>query len=874
MCKQILKKTLSTASRVGMIWVLLLFLPLTSTFAQNDIAISQIVEQYNGKSYYLHKVASQQTLYGIAKAYGITVEALMNENSDSRSGIRVNQILRIPMSRTTTGQTPPQANTMVSNTNDAEYDYVYHVAGKNENFKYLSDVYLVNENLIRNANPSARAPFNEGDYVLIPITKKDNRPPVTDSRFKRSGYDPYNQPLSKGSSPKETPQLPPPSKIETVSPFDAPLNGNAPKGQSIQYNENPVGVSETATITKKNIHVVKPKETLYSISQKYQLSQRQLIEANPGLQEKLKVGQVLKLPEYETQRATPSGNGDTLESHTVAKGETLYQISRRYGVGVDDLKRLNANLSESLKVGQKILIPKKKIAEAFLIHKVETQQKTRHLAKDYGISQRELEAYNPSIGSQVYPNQKVRIPLNNTKGTQPVFPDEVKRETKITHLAENELEDIPDETHSTACAPDPKMHSQRFKVALMLPLQLDKVGLAGATFKPTDESLQTAMRFLPFYKGFVLAADSMSRVKGLNIEIKVFDVGQSSASAQALLNDPSLPQMDLIVGPFFNQPFKIIADFALKHEIMIVNPLSQRREILVNNPYVIKVKPDPSTQVEQLAALIADRYSTAKVFIYQSHRFKNVEEVKQLQEILAAKLPAEVRLRNEELSRQLRRNSDLSFNSNVEGKWIDISALQSNPDGFTTFQNEIKLLSYDNDSLRFFRKNASLARENIVIAYGDDRVFAMEFLNKLNQLSENLPVKLIGLPNWAGFDNLFNESLLRLNTHFFNVGFITYESSATTNFIQSYRSTYSTEPDQYSFEGFDMAWYFMHFMQQYGSKSLQCLPNYPMKLLNTEYHFVPLETTNGFENIYWNIYKYENYSTSPISNPYFGHERL
>ncbi|MCC7317789.1 MAG: LysM peptidoglycan-binding domain-containing protein [Bacteroidales bacterium] len=874
MCKQIFKKTLSTASKIRLIWVLLLFLPFASAFAQNEIAISQIVEQYNGKSYYLHKVESQQTLYGIAKAYGITVEALMNENSESRSGIRVNQILRIPMSRTTTGQNPPQANAMVSNPNDAEYDYVYHVAGKNENFKYLSDVYLVNESLIRNANPSIRAPFTEGDYVLIPITKKDNRPPVTDSRFKRSGYDPYNQPLPKGSSPKETPQLPPPSKIETVSPFDAPLRGNTSNEQNVQYNETPVSASETATITKKNIHVVKPKETLFSISQKYQISQRQLMESNPGLQEKLKVGQVLKLPEYEVQSIAPSVSGDTLESHIVAKGETLYQISRRYGVGVDNLKRTNTNLSESLKVGQKILIPKKKITEAYLIHKVESQQKTRQLAKDYGLSQRELEAYNPSIGSQVFPNQKVRIPLINTKGSHPVFPDEVKREDKTAHLAENEQADMPNENLTTACTPDPKMLSQRFKVALMLPLQLDKAGLSGATFKPTDENLQTALRFLPFYKGFVLAADSMSRVKGLNIEIKVYDVGQSAAAAEAILNDPSMQQTDLIVGPFFNQPFKIMADFALKHEIMIVNPMSQRREILENNPYVIKVKPDPSTQLEQLASLIANRYPTAKVFIYQSHRFKNVEEVKQLQEILTTKLPAEVRLQNEELSRQLRRNSDLSFNSNVEGKWIDISNLQSNPEGFTTFPNEIKLLSYDNDSLRFFRKNASLARENIVIAYGDDRVFAMEFLNKLNQLSENLPVKLIGLPNWAGFDNLFNESLLRLNTHFFNIGFITYESTTTTNFIQSYRSTYSTEPDQYSFEGFDMAWYFLHFMQQYGSKSLQCLPYYPMKLLNTEYHFVPLETTNGFENTYWDIYKYENYSTIPIANPYFGHERL
>lgn len=875
MCKINYNKPNLATGIAWMTWVILLFVPLMSSFAQNSVPISQVVEQYNNKSYYLHKVESQQTLYSIAKAYGITVEAILNENKEARSGLRMNQILRIPMSRTTTGQNPPQPNVLVPNQVDAEYDNVYHVAGKNENFKYLSEVYLVNESLIRNANPSIRPPFTEGDYVLIPITKKDNRPPVTDSRFKRSNYDPYNQPLPKGSTKTEIPPLPLPSKVETISPFDSPLKGYVSKGQTIQYDEAPVGADQSAVVTRKNIHVVKPKETLYSIAQRYKLSQQQLMAANPGLQEKLKVGQVLKLPEFEENIAldtpTLATVGDSIESHIVAKGETLYQISRRYRVDIEALKRINPNLSESLKVGQKILIPKKKTSEAYLIYKVEEQQKTRHLAKEYGISQRELEAYNPSIGSQVFPNQKVRIPLISTKGNHPVFPEEVKREAKIT---ETELDQQVADDTQTDCSPDPLMQSRRFKVALMLPLQLNKIGLSNISYKSNDENLQSALRFLPFYKGFVLAADSMSRVKGLNIDIKVYDVGQSTSTAQAILDDPSMQQMDLIVGPFFNQPFKIVADFAREHEIMIVNPMSQRREILDGNPYVIKVKPDPSTQLDQVVSLIASNYPKAKVFIYQSHRFKNVEEVKKLQEILVAKLPPVVQIQNDELAIYLRRNSDISFNANVEGKWIDISNLQTNPADYTEFENEVNLISYDRDSLRFFRKNASKARENIVIAYGDDRVFAMEFINKLNQLSENLPVKLIGLPDWVSFDNLFNESLLRLNTHFLNDGYIDFDNSSTENFIQSYRSTYSTEPDQYSFEGFDMAWYFLHFMQQYGSKSIHCLPNFSMKLLNTEYHFAPLETLNGFENIYWDIYQYKNYSTTPVINPYFSHDRL
>ena len=40
--------------------------------SQNPVEISTVVEQYNGKNYYLHTVEAKQTIYAIAKAYQIT----------------------------------------------------------------------------------------------------------------------------------------------------------------------------------------------------------------------------------------------------------------------------------------------------------------------------------------------------------------------------------------------------------------------------------------------------------------------------------------------------------------------------------------------------------------------------------------------------------------------------------------------------------------------------------------------------------------------------------------------------------------------------------------------------------------------------------
>lgn len=85
-------------------------------------------------------------------------------------------------------------------------------------------------------------------------------------------------------------------------------------------------------------------DTLYSISKRYDIPLRDLIDAN-GLRPPytLKVGQVLRLP--------------ATSYHIVSRGDTLYAISRQYGVSVNDLKRINGlSYPYTLAIGQKVML--------------------------------------------------------------------------------------------------------------------------------------------------------------------------------------------------------------------------------------------------------------------------------------------------------------------------------------------------------------------------------------------------------------------------------------------------------------------------------------------------------------------------------------
>jgi LysM repeat protein len=86
-----------------------------------------------------------------------------------------------------------------------------------------------------------------------------------------------------------------------------------------------------------------------------------LVIENPEAIDGLKPGQVLKIP-IQKKKTVKSEVIDTSNCivHVVEKGQTLYSITKQYNVSDDVLKKLNPELLNGLKTGQKILIPSNK----------------------------------------------------------------------------------------------------------------------------------------------------------------------------------------------------------------------------------------------------------------------------------------------------------------------------------------------------------------------------------------------------------------------------------------------------------------------------------------------------------------------------------
>ncbi len=105
-------------------------------------------------------------------------------------------------------------------------------------------------------------------------------------------------------------------------------------------------------------HVVVAGETLYSIAKRYQLGVMQLVEWNNlSLSEGIKPGQALKLSAGQ-ENISPGQNMEEV-MHTVKVSDTLYSIAREYGVTIKELMDWNQKKNFDLIPGEKLRIIKK-----------------------------------------------------------------------------------------------------------------------------------------------------------------------------------------------------------------------------------------------------------------------------------------------------------------------------------------------------------------------------------------------------------------------------------------------------------------------------------------------------------------------------------
>lgn len=148
--------------------------------------------------------------------------------------------------------------------------------------------------------------------------------------------------------------------------------------------------------TEEEVYTVKSGDTLYSIASKYGLSVSELKSLNNLINNNLSIGQKLIV----------SKNNET--TYTVSKGDTLYSISNKFGVSVNDLKSLNNLTSNNLSIGQSLKIPNTNVNK--LTYTVKSGDTLYQIARTYNTTVDKIKSLNNLTSNTLSIGQTLILP--------------------------------------------------------------------------------------------------------------------------------------------------------------------------------------------------------------------------------------------------------------------------------------------------------------------------------------------------------------------------------------------------------------------------------------------------------------------------------
>ena len=259
-------------------------------------------------NYYVVKAGD--TLYGIARKYGVSVDELKVQNNLTSNTLTIGMTLVIPEVESVD---TPDENIYVVKSGDT----LYSIANK----------YGMTVNELKNLNNLTSDILSIGQQLTV----KNESASTLDTYTVKSGDTLYSIANKYGMSV---------SDLKSLNNLTSDILSI---GQVLKVSNS----DEDSSSTPSNTYVVKLGDTLYSIARKYGISVDELKSANGKSSNLLTIGEELVIP-------TVTG---TTRTYTVKSGDSLWKIATTYGVSVNALKSANGLSSDLLSIGQILVIP-------------------------------------------------------------------------------------------------------------------------------------------------------------------------------------------------------------------------------------------------------------------------------------------------------------------------------------------------------------------------------------------------------------------------------------------------------------------------------------------------------------------------------------
>ena len=502
-------------------------------------------------------------------------------------------------------------------------------------------------------------------------------------------------------------------------------------------------------------------------------------------------------------------DGRSFYVHTVVAKQTLYSICKTYGADIKEVKDLNADtLTGGLKTGSTLLIPvtgtleepggliqkpeslviedddTDEVSDKFILHRVKWYDSLLMLSLKYKVSQEDIKKANGLTSSTLTVGQTLKIPVGSG-----ITVTEIDDNT-IIDVSEDEFEGDDDGPKLTII--DPESEPEEDWQPVFVPFS----GTANlALMLPFSAKTSPSDNFLNFYAGVLMALEDL-RKDGTNVNLKVVDMSDFD-SAEQMFEASGLDGMDFVIGNFTPESIDEAASWCDAHHTPLVSPLDQKIETATySHRFLINAPLSTATQTMRLAESIEFQPGKDNVIVVSE-------------------------------------NSDQPgiFHQDV------VQSLDSLGIPYTLVHGSIQ------DAL-------ISSKTNHVIITSERESVAANAVRNVGLLARSRNYDIIGYASHKirRFDSIDSELFKRMNAHFLMGYNVDYSDENVRNFVRKYRALYNTEPGNFAFQGYDIAYYFVSALKKYGNDMINGIAGFPAEGLQINFRFDRRNACGGMFN--------------------------
>ena len=338
-------------------------------------------------------------------------------------------------------------------------------------------------------------------------------------------------------------------------------------------------LSFTVSCGQQNRYIqykVKKGDSASKIAEKLDMSTRDLIRLNPGMD---------TLPKVNSYIVVPQKKWDLLNKRIRENKENLSQVTID---SINDLDGLNTQLDLTDEFRSKYVIYEVKKGDTFY-----------SLGKTFDVTRGELLLLNPELkeGLKLGMILKIKeIPLEVTID-EVYYDDYIKRNKDL-------------------------------KVALLLPFRAARYSNDSIRLKEIFANNSALVNIATdFYSGAEIAVDSLRR-KGVKIDFNVFDTGDRRTNEiNRIISNKNLNSNDVIIGPLYSEEVQTVASNV---NIPVIFPVYSKNQSDFNASNIIKTSPDKKVFREELENYIKENFTGGNIIMVSDGKSESIQAIKNM----------------------------------------------------------------------------------------------------------------------------------------------------------------------------------------------------------------------------------------------------